>query len=449
MFDMYSIQDVPGKGKGVVAIQRISKGTRILCEEPIITTPQNESDSARLRTSIDRQVNALSKYQRQAFLSMHNIHAYKNITEQYLGIIRTNGLSIGTDGIDGGIFLEACRINHACDNNAQKNWNNNIKRHTVHALRDIEEDEEITIYYLGINKSREARIKALQAKFGFTCSCGLCSLPLKQSQESDQRLEKIYQLESLISQGGLDGILSSPLRTLRYVDQQVDLYIEQGPGDSGLSRAFFDAAQIAIANGDLARGRIFIERALSAWQTSSGSDCEEVVQHGYLAHDPSKLELYGMSMKWKTAVDEVPSEHESGDYEDWLWKRDKPQHPGQPANIRNRATFPGFMDLPGENVVDLDFYESSDMTPRRHWCLLAGIVNVTSLLRLQMEINDVDGKKVPLFFYTDGRGNELAPKQVKKGYTVAILYARRHAFQFEEPGIRHEDPGMIKVLQFI
>ncbi len=64
-----------------------------------------------------------------------------------------------------------------------------------------------------------------------------------------------------------------------------------------------------------------------------------------------------------------------------------------------------------------------------------------------MEIKDVDGRKIPLYFYTDGRDSELAPAQVQRGYTVAILYAQRHAFVFCEPGIRHEDPRMIKVPQ--
>jgi hypothetical protein len=41
----------------------------------------------------------------------------------------------------------------------------------------------------------------------------------------------------------------------------------------------------------------------------------------------------------------------------------------------------------------------------------------------------------------------LAPAQVQKGYTVAILCAKRHVFKFGDPGIRHEDPKMIKVLQ--
>jgi hypothetical protein len=38
---LYALQDVPGKGKGLVAIEKISKGTRILSEKPIITVPRN------------------------------------------------------------------------------------------------------------------------------------------------------------------------------------------------------------------------------------------------------------------------------------------------------------------------------------------------------------------------------------------------------------------------
>jgi hypothetical protein len=33
---MYALQDVPRRGKGLVAIEKISKGTRILSEEAVI-----------------------------------------------------------------------------------------------------------------------------------------------------------------------------------------------------------------------------------------------------------------------------------------------------------------------------------------------------------------------------------------------------------------------------
>jgi hypothetical protein len=49
---MYALQDVLGKGKGLVAIEKISKGTRILSEELIITIPRNEMNSERLQISI-------------------------------------------------------------------------------------------------------------------------------------------------------------------------------------------------------------------------------------------------------------------------------------------------------------------------------------------------------------------------------------------------------------
>ena len=115
---MYALQDVPGKGKGLVAIEKISKGARILSEEPIITLPPIKLDSEQLQISICQQVDALSEHQRRDFLSMHNLHVYRNTTEQYLGIVRTNAIPIGANATEGGIFLEACRINHTCDNNA-------------------------------------------------------------------------------------------------------------------------------------------------------------------------------------------------------------------------------------------------------------------------------------------------------------------------------------------
>lgn len=106
------------------------------------------------------------------------------------------------------------------------------------------------------------------------------------------------------------------------------------------------------------------------------------------------------------------------------------------------------MDLPDENDVDLNFYESSDrVTYRRrcHWCFLGEIVNFATLVCLHMEIKDVDDRKSPLYFHIDVRGSELAPAQVQKGYTVAIPYSQCLAFMFDEPGIRHEGPRTTKI----
>lgn len=443
---MYELKDIPGKGKGLVATINVPQGTRILCEEAVIQIPHNHDElgSKRLQRHVRQQVNALTEQQRLAFLSLHNIYPYKSPTEQYIGIIRTNALPIEDGETGRGIFLEASRINHACDNNTQKSWNENIKRHTVHALRDINEGEEITVYYLAVHNSRQARQEALRAKFKFSCSCRICSFPPNQIQRNDEILEEIDHLDRLVGQRGLEGILSSPLRTLRYLDREIQLYNMTGPDDPGLSRVYLDAAQVAIVHGDLARGRIFAERAVRSWRISGGSDSKNVIEYGALSQNPSQLPLYGMSMQWKTAVDDGPNALGSTEFEDWLWKRENSPRAGTQVGLHNRAIFPAFSGLPDKRGVDMNFYRGPDQ-PHQHWCFLAEIVDFDFLTRLHMEISDVDGRKVPLFFYTDGRGSELEFAKIQRGYTIAILYAQQHAFMFDELGIRHEDPARVKV----
>jgi molybdate-binding protein len=57
---IYSLQDVPGTGKGLVAREKISKGTRILSEEAVVTVRESVG-SERLRTSICKQIEARSE----------------------------------------------------------------------------------------------------------------------------------------------------------------------------------------------------------------------------------------------------------------------------------------------------------------------------------------------------------------------------------------------------
>jgi hypothetical protein len=132
----------------------------------------------------------------------------------------------------------------------------------------------------------------------------LCSLPGEQSQQSDKRLARIDQLDDLIGHDGM--AMKFSLRTLRYDNEYARIYNEQEPGDSGLARTYMDAAQVAIAKGDLARGRIFAERAADGWRASGGDDSKEVLEHSDLCKNSAKLQLYGLSMEWKATVDEIP-----------------------------------------------------------------------------------------------------------------------------------------------
>lgn len=123
--------------------------------------------------------------------------------------------------------------------------------------------------------------------------------------------------------------------------------------------------------------------------------------------------------------------------------------PAQLANLRNLTTFPSFESAPGENDIPPDYYEQNEtgvFVPNRHWCFLGEIKDLASFIRLHMEVEDVNGQRIPIFFHTDDRGAELPPMLVQKGYTVAILYAQSHWFMSGDIGIRHEAPDLIKVL---
>lgn len=365
--------------------------------------------------------------------------------DHYLDNIRTNALPASTHPSDtASIFLTASRLNHSCLNNTQKSWIKNIKRHKVHALRDIPPGEELTICYLGVIRSRSVRRAALSEKFHSLCECTLCALPAEQSRESEARLEELLEQDEQTAKLGVMGMIQAALQMLRGVEIQVKLYDEQGPGDAELPRAFLDAAQSLIANGDLARASEILRRAVEGWRVSCGGNCVEVSRFGELKKDPSTHELYGVSMRWKTRVGDAPVGSSDANFEDWLWRREKAQRSGQRMSLRPRSTFPASSKLPGEYDVDLDYYQSIGR-PRRHWYFLGEIVDFCFLARLQMEMKDVDGQTVPLFFYTEGRGQEIVPSVLRKGFTVCIVYAQRHAFLFSEPRIRHEISERMKV----
>lgn len=270
---------------------------------------------------------------------------------------------------------------------------------------------------------------------------------MAESQKSDQRLARIDQLDDLIGAEWISGSFSR--QALRYVDERIRLYNQQGPGNSGLPRAYLDAAQIAIANCDLARGSVFARRAVEGWRTAQGSDSDEVAEYAPLVQDPSNLPLYGISMKWKTSLEEVPSELDSNDFEDWLWKREQPKktrQSGRLASLRSRDIFPGFADLPC-SLDSPGFHRGSQDTQQssRHWCFLGEISDSITLHHLELQLVDVDDKTIPLHFNTKGRGSEFSVAQLRKGYTVAVLYAESHAFVHGDPGIKLICSEMLKV----
>lgn len=195
-----------------------------------------------------------------------------------------------------------------------------------------------------------------------------------------------------------------------------------------MGRAYYDAFQIAISNGDTARSKIFAERGCAARTILEGSDSPRVRRLADLARDPTGHVLYGRSAQWSTSIDQVPTDLSSDAFEAWLWKEQPAQGERQHADLRDDAIFPTFQGLPYENDLDLDYFEAEDgytYRPRKHWCFLAEIVDTGALLRLELGVRDKADRRTRVLFYTDQRGMELDPSLVREGFTVAILY-RKH-----------------------
>ena len=117
-----------------------------------------------------------------------------------------------------------------------------------------------------------------------------------------------------------------------------------------------------------------------------------------------------------------------------------------PTSFRNPLYFPSFTACPSEDVLDLGFYHATDETfykPIRHWCLLAEIISVEHFLRLRLVVKDNFGQQAIVAFYLDNDA-EL-PRNVKRGDTIAVLYANQHRFLDGTVGLRIEGASVVQV----
>jgi hypothetical protein len=121
------------------------------------------------------------------------------------------------------------------------------------------------------------------------------------------------KLDGLINRDGLVGSLSiSPLRMFRYVGQQSQLYSEHGPDDAGYPRAFFDAAQIVIANGDLAGSGFLLSGQYLDKLSSEGDDSSRELLNRALSQHPSPRY---MERRWSRRVPWMSGSNMKGERE--------------------------------------------------------------------------------------------------------------------------------------
>ncbi|KZL85172.1 tpr domain-containing protein [Colletotrichum incanum] len=184
---MFAIRQAAGKGLGVFASKPILRGQRILTDKALLTISSSDS------SSIIQQAHLLSTAGQKSLLSLsmnpskssvfswlesiwRSKSAPQNTVSNHtiLNIFRNNNFNIGNQ--IQALFPQVARLNHSCVPNSQGNFNKTLNAFTIHATRDIKNEEEITISYLDEHLGlRDSRQSALQDGYGFVCGCSACN----------------------------------------------------------------------------------------------------------------------------------------------------------------------------------------------------------------------------------------------------------------------------------
>jgi len=197
-------EDLPGKGKAVVAQRDINIGELIIHEQPLIRIPWWIRHSVYPR-------NGREKYLKKALTEMHpdNLNKFFELHDSKClpgeektedGIWRTNNFALGCYGArsDNGLFLKMSRFNHSCVPSGEFHWNDQYSRQEIRAIKNIQAGEEITICYFTIEiavHTQQERKQFLLDHYGFPCDCPDCSLTGDEAKKNDEDRHLVYKLD--------------------------------------------------------------------------------------------------------------------------------------------------------------------------------------------------------------------------------------------------------------
>ncbi|EGP88158.1 unnamed protein product [Zymoseptoria tritici ST99CH_1E4] len=318
MSPSFRIQDVAGKGTGVTASENIATGTLILAERPLITFEQEAQQDAYVRSILSQLKQMPNADQKDFFALSNNFKAMKPIE----GIVKTNAMPLGRGSSSGGVFPTCSRFNHSCTANAAYSWNEGQKEERVYATRDISAGEEIVVSYLNEEiwrLPRQERKRQILETFGFDCQCVRCgSSEQPDHLGSDRRRTRLAEIDQAVGGGML--IMLNPGKALSFCREARQLLEDEGEGATHLESVYYDAFQICVCHGDLARAKVFASLAADAKCAWQGVDAGGIGEYEANVRAPEAHRLAFTTKKWFTvgkagAMPPVPHTDQ------WLWER--------------------------------------------------------------------------------------------------------------------------------
>ncbi|KAK7056643.1 hypothetical protein VNI00_002360 [Paramarasmius palmivorus] len=274
---IFRVEDMPGKGKGVIAVRDIEQGELIIYEHPLFVVPTQISVSP--VDLIFSNLQRLDTSAREAFFNLSYVNLPSGVDPQVntgevaLAIFQTNAVAAGNGGV--GIFPRMARLNHGCSGafNVVYTWRENEGAIVVHALKRIKKGQELLTTYTNTKQPRDRRRAYLASQYGFNCQCDVCSLPEVESQMSDRRLNAMTDLYAQFSMWGAKEI--SGIHAIDIAKKIWNVGGEEGYlSERGQLAA--DAVWVAAAHSDAEAAQEWARLAVRWYSYEVGSDSEQV-----------------------------------------------------------------------------------------------------------------------------------------------------------------------------
>ena len=253
--DAFRVEQVEGRGLGLVVTRKISAGELIYTERPIVVI-RDALPCALDQTYVNgifyrAALKELSEESKRKFFGLHN--AYPEAYDIVPGILNTNCLGVfvkdPSDVSESyvGCFPTLSRINHDCRPNTKYHFDLATFQGQIRAMRDILPSQEITIAYTELDAPTQQRQASLFDTRFFLCACRTCTLPQDKRTESDNRREivgnfirqleaalfppqfPLNQLLEVLKAAGEEGLLSEYAQVLLWGSQVLTVQSHTDP----------------------------------------------------------------------------------------------------------------------------------------------------------------------------------------------------------------------------
>jgi hypothetical protein len=333
MSTYFKIQQIPGKGNGLVATHDFIRGMKVIAETPLLSM-SNADDQA----FTDEKIETLARYQGvsdedwQIFRDFYTRFAPGVMSDLCGRFLSGSFTSKNMHGSETGmVFLNISRITHSCSPNCVYSFNNDKNEGRLYAIKNIKGGEEITISYgAGMSVPLNQRRAQLQLERGFDCLCELCSKTGDELVDSMRRLKRIDQLVCTTKRSLESGDLENrPLNCLRDIFLRLMYLKEEGIRDGREAQCYRDAHNVVAHHGDAVRAKEFAKLYFQARKDCFGEDSDEFAEAKQLA----KAGIQGgksFNMKWGYKLPLVNIAVSREEVLLWMLDRDDYQN-GQPS----------------------------------------------------------------------------------------------------------------------